>query len=178
MRTPGRNSRPRRRSGFTLIELIVVMLIVAIAAATAIPSLANMQGTRRRVASRLVVRDLSYARERALDTGTKTWVVFSTGTNSYSVLQENPASPGRNGAVALADPASTGRTYVQYFNTGELAGVSLVSAVFDAGSEVGFDWCGKPLNSTAASLSAAGVVTITGSITVTVQPATGLATTP
>lgn len=179
--THSRSARSRRRTGvggFTLIELIVVMTIAAILAAVAVPTLSNLGGTRKSVAARVIVRDLAYARERSMETGTRAWVVFSTGTNSYSVLWEDPANPGRAGATALSDPALTGKTYVQYLNTGEFAGVTLASAVFDSGSEVGFDWVGKPLNNTSASLSANGVVTLTGGTTVTVQAATGLATTP
>jgi prepilin-type N-terminal cleavage/methylation domain-containing protein len=174
----GRSRRRPRAAGFTLIELIVVMVVVAVTAMAAIPAMTNVGSTRRLAAARQVMRDLSYARERALSTGTRTWVVFAVGANTYTVLQENPASPGRAGAAAMTDPNGSGRTYVQRLNTGEFAGVTLASANFDNGNEVGFDWCAKPLNSTQAPLAAAGVVTLTGGTTVTVQPATGLVTMP
>ena len=77
----------------------------------------------------------------------------------------------------MKDPA-TGNSFTQSLNASEFAGVSLVSAVFDSGAEVGFDWTGKPLNSTAAPLAAQGVVTLTGGKSVTVQPGTGFTAAP
>jgi prepilin-type N-terminal cleavage/methylation domain-containing protein len=164
--------------GFSMIELIVVMLIAGIIAAVAAPTFSNMASTRRAMAAQITVRDLDYARERAISSGTRCWVVFSTGTNSYSVLAENPSSPGRVGATVLNDPASTGRTYVTYFSSSEFAGVTLQSAAFGTGSEVGFDWLGRPYDFAQTALTAAGVVTFTGGTTVTVQPGTGLVSTP
>ncbi len=164
--------------GFTLIELITVLVITAIVAAVALPSLAGASTTRRAMGANQIVRDLDYARERAISTGTRTWVVFNTGTNSYSVLQEDPTNPGRVGATALTDPANTGKTYVQYLGTGEFVTVTLSSVVSGTGSEIGFDWIGKPYDSTSTALTSAAVVTLTGGKTVTVQPITGLATTP
>lgn len=166
----------KRRPAFTLIEVIVVMVIVAIMAAVAVPAFSNARSSKAAVAARMIQRDLTYARERAIATGTRTWVVFSAGTNSYSVLSENTASPGRAGASVMTDPNGSGKTFVQYLNTGELTGVTMTGATFDAGSEIGFDWVGKPYNSTSAALSAAGTVTLSvGGYTVTVQPSTGLA---
>ena len=173
-----RRGRPGEGRGFTLPELIVVLTVTATIAAVVVPSLSSIGSTRRAAAARMIVRDLTYARERALETGTRTWVVFSPGTNSYSVLAENPASPGRAGAITMQDPANPGRTYVQYLNVGEYPGVLLVSASINGGAEVGFDWLGRPLNNTEVPLSANGTITLTGPVTVTIQRGTGLATTP
>ena len=55
-----------------------------------------------------------------------------------------------------------------------LVGVEIISATFDAGDNVGFDWLGQPLNDTGAELTAAtGTVSLTGGKTVTVVKTTG-----
>lgn len=163
------------RRAFTLIEVIVVILIVAILSVVAAPRISNLGSSRAGVAARSLARDLTYARERAIATGTRTWVVFSPSTHSYSVLSENIASPGRAGASTLTDPNGSGRPFVQYLNTGEYAGVTMASAVFDSGLEVGFDWVGKPYNVAGSALAANGTVTLSNGYSVTVEATTGLA---
>ena len=139
--------------------------------------MSSAAGTRTAVAANQIRRDLGYARERTLATGIRAWVVFSPGTNSYSVLEEPIGNPGRSNALTMTDPV-TGRTFAQSLSAPEFAGTVLVSAVFDSGSEVGFDWKGRPLNATGALLAAQGVVTLSGGRTVTVKAGSGLADTP
>ncbi len=162
--------QPRR--AFSLIELIAVILVIGILSAIAVPTMGSLKTTRSAAAARRILRDLSYARERAIATGCRTWVVFSVATNTYSVLAEPKGNPGRSNAVTMTDPA-TGNNYVASLNTSEYSGISLVSASFDSAAEIGFDWTGKPLNSSASPLAAQGVVTLTASKTVTVAPNTG-----
>jgi len=169
--------RPYRGGGFSLIELIAVLVIAAIMAGIAVPTLSTLASTRSAAAAKLIARDLTYARERAMTTGARTWVVFNTGTNSYSVLQEPTGNPGRSNAVSINDP-STQKALVQTLGSAQFSGVSINAVAFDSAAEVGFDWLGKPLNTTQASLTANGTVTLTGSKTVTVQAGSGLTTTP
>jgi prepilin-type N-terminal cleavage/methylation domain-containing protein len=169
--------RARRGGGFTLPEMIVVMSITAILAATAAPSLLNLSTTRSAAAARQLVRDLTFARQRSIATGTGHWVVFNTSTQTWSVLVESTTSPGRSGATALNDLA-TGRSFVQNVNAAEYAGVQITSASIGGGMEVGFDWRGKPFNASSAALTSDGTVTLTGGRTVTVKGNTGYATTP
>ena len=169
--------RPRSDGGFSLVELVVVMVIAAIMAAVAVPTLSSLASTRAAAAAKQVVRDLTYARERAMTSGIRTWVVFNVSGNSYSLLQEPVGSPGRSNAVLITDP-STQAHWSQTLGTGPFAGVSISSAAFGSGTEVGFDWLGKPLDSAAAVLTANGTVTLSAGKTVTVNAGSGLASTP
>lgn len=158
--------------GFTLIELVAVMTITAILAVVSIPALNSMGQTRAAGAAVDLQRSMTFARQNAVSTGTRTWVVFNVGGNSWSVLKEDPLAPGRAGASLITDPAS-GQDFIATLNSDETAGVSLVSATFDAGSEIGFDWLGRPLNASENDLAAAGTVTLTGNHQVTVEVDTG-----
>lgn len=167
--------RASARGAFTLIELVAVMILVGILGISAAVSFNSMPASRQASAAKQIHRDLAFARERSMATGVRHWVVFSIPTNSYSVLAEDPLNPGRVNAATITDPASQG-PFVQRLDLNEFVGVSFDSAIFDAGSEVGFDWLGEPLNSTAAPLAVSGVVQVTGGHQVIVQSGTGMVT--
>ena len=175
MKTQIAHSRTRysgTNGGFTLIELVAVMILTAILAAASIPALTSLNQSREAGAAANMYRSMTFARQYAVATGNRTWVVFNVGGNSWSVLMEDPLAPGRSGASLMTDPAS-GQDYVETLNSDTTVGVSLLSAAFDAGSEIGFDWLGRPLNATENELAATGTVTLTGTHQVTVEVDTG-----
>lgn len=172
IRTTARARRSWTSGGFTLVELVAVLVVTAILAATAVPALGTLADTRRGLAASGLRRDLTLARQRAVATGTRSWVIFDVNAETWSLLVEDPSSPGRAGAVALADPG-TGRDHVVQLGAGAFGGVTLASADFDGGVEIGFDWLGRPLNGAESDLAAAGTVTLSGGGQVVVAATTG-----
>lgn len=162
-------------SGFTLVELIAVIVIALIMSGVAVASLGPWQGARRGMAAKRLQRDLAFARQRALATGTNHWLVFSVGSQNWNLLVEDPANPGRAHAVALTDTA-TGQAYLTQLGADPLVGVRLESAAFDGQPEVGFDWLGRPLNSTGAFLAADGQAVFASGATVGVAAGSGRVT--
>jgi type II secretory pathway pseudopilin PulG len=156
-----------------MVELIAVIIITAILAAVAVPTLSGVPDTRCAAAAKQLVRDLSFARQRAASAGIPAWVVFDTGGETWSILVESHTTPGRDNRAALTDPA-TGRDLVQTMDADPFIGVELLTAAFDGAAEVGFDWRGRPLNSAEAALAADGSVTLTGGHTVTVDSGAGV----
>lgn len=178
--TPPRDERPNRtgdcRCGFSLIELVVVIVLVAIMAAAAVPAIGSMTAAKPGAAARHLARDLTFARQQAIARGVTTWVVFSTTDDRYSLLVESTTSPGRAGATPLTDPA-TGRSFVQSFVDGEYSQVDLLSVSIGGagGTDLGFDWLGRPVNTSGTMLTATSTITLSGGYSVTVEPQTGLA---
>lgn len=164
----------RHRCGFSLVELVAVLVMAAILAAVAVPAMGELGGSRAREAARLLARDLTYARELAMARGLTVWVSVNAGTETYTLLAETPGSPGRSGATTLTDPA-TGATFVRTLGAGEFAGVEITSAGIDGGSEIGFDWMGRPKNQSGASLGAVATILLSGPSGngVSIQPETG-----
>ena len=161
-----------RDAAFSLIELIAVIVMTAVLAAVAVPTFNQLADTRAAAAAKQLLRDLSFARQRAVATGTTSWVVFDAGAETWSVLAEDPDNPGRANASIITDPP-TGQTFVQTLGTGAFQGVEIVSADFDGDAEVGFDWLGQPLNATGGALAASGSATLSGTHGVSVVATTG-----
>jgi prepilin-type N-terminal cleavage/methylation domain-containing protein len=157
---------------FTLVEVVAVLIIVGILAASAIPAMNGLSGKRGAGAARWISADLAYARQRAVATGTRTWVVFTPSTEAWSILAEDPDSPGRAGAAVLTDSATQQPMTVRLETA--LPGVDLASASFDGAAEVGFDWLGRPLNQSESLLAAQGQVTLAGGHQILVEAGSGL----
>ena len=78
--------KSKRSPGFTLVELIVVMAIVTICLAIAIPDIATLSsGYRLKEAAREVATDLQLTRLLAVKENKTFQVVF--GSNSYQVIR-------------------------------------------------------------------------------------------
>ena len=92
-----RTLEPLNPSGFTLIELIVVMVIIGILAATVLPRI-DFGATSSRAsvdgAAYMVASDIRYTQECAMATRTSKTITFSAGANSYSfALTPNNLDP-------------------------------------------------------------------------------------
>ncbi len=150
MPVQSRDHGSRRLSGgggFTLLELVAVMVVVGIIAGTAVMSLASTTGKRSATAARQLQRDMTFARQRAVATGTRSWLDFETTAGAWTVRVENPVSPDRGTAPVLTDPA-TGGDFVQPINAGTFLGVTMTDIDFDNEDWIGFDWLGRPLEKT------------------------------
>jgi prepilin-type N-terminal cleavage/methylation domain-containing protein len=154
--------------GFTLVELLIVIAIIAIAALTAIPMMSSAASVQIRSAANMITADLEYAKSMAISRAQYFSVVFDKNTESYWIEDQD--------GNVLPHPVKKGFDYVIDFqNDGRLNKVDIVDVDFDATSEVKFDYLGSPyngngtpLNSGVISLQAGGTTT-----TVTVEPVTG-----
>jgi len=72
------------RLGFTLIEMVVVIAVLAILAAIATPRLAMTAGMRTRGAARQITLDLELARTKALASKRIARLVFDTAGGTYT----------------------------------------------------------------------------------------------
>ena len=72
----------RRQAGFTATEIVVVLAIVGLMAALAIPSMSGLLATQAvRSASYDLNADLTYARSQAISRGTNVSLTGNSGTN-------------------------------------------------------------------------------------------------
>jgi prepilin-type N-terminal cleavage/methylation domain-containing protein len=168
------SGQPRRPSarGFTLTELVVVLVLTSVLAGVSVTSLNGLGSSRQNVAATRVRTAMVYAHEWAMDSGNDTWVAFDTTNDLVSVFVEDPGNPGKAGRLAMTDPLTHSPMTIQLGADG--AGVD--SADLGGTDEVHFDTLGIPRDSAGTILAADGTVGITGGITLRVTKNTGLVT--
>lgn len=160
--------------GFSLVELIAVILLVGLLAAVSVPAMTKAAESRAEAGIAQLERDLAGARHLACHSGVRVWTVFSLSGQRYELLAEQPGNPGRVHRSPRTDPA-TGRPFSQPIGGPDWSGVTLVGVNFDSGAEVAFDWRGRPLAASEQPLSANGQLVFSNGRRVVVDRTTGLA---
>lgn len=173
-RDPMSRSRPLA-GGFTLVEILMVVVILGIASAVIIPQIGSRDDRKCAAAARVVMADLIYAQNRAIAVQKKHYVRFSG--SSYSVYDSTDLlTPVKHPVnkdpytVILGPGATNG-----------LGDVTITSSSFGGETIVGFDELGTPFALNPATkaetaLAVAGEVRLACGpiqLTIAVEPFTG-----
>jgi type II secretion system protein H len=152
---------PSTDSGFSLIEILIVVMIIAIAAAMAIPMMSSAGGIQVRSAANMVAADLEYAKSMAISRGRNFSVVFDKSEESYSVEDQDGV---------ISHPVKKGFDYVVDFRSdGRLDKVDIADVDFNSEEAVEFDYLGSPVNG-------GGIITLQAdgtTVTIIVEAVTG-----
>jgi len=155
-------------AGFTVVEILIVVVIMTIVAAMVMPLITSAASMQIRSAANMITADLEYAKSMAISRGQRFSVVFDKAAESYSIEDQ--------GGTVISHPVKKGFDYVIDFrNDGRLDKVDIVDVDFDTTSEVKFDYLGSPYNGNGTPLNS-GVVSLQAggtTATVTVEPVTG-----
>ena len=83
--------------GFTLIELILVLVIMGLLTSLVAPAITSLAGLKLKTATRRVAAGLRYARSQAVTTGSDYQVVFNLGKGVMTIecLEEEEEKPYR-----------------------------------------------------------------------------------
>jgi type II secretion system protein H len=99
-----------RRAGYTLVEILIVVVIMAIVAAVVVPSIGTAGDSQASSAIRVVQSDLDLARSTALTTGQPCAMVFSNDLKSYKIVANYAGGGGDYSTVtAIDDPVSANK---------------------------------------------------------------------
>ena len=181
MRThdPYAASSPRANPrGFTLIEILCVVIILGIAGAVIVPQLGTRDDLRAASAARALMADLIYAQNLAITSQSNHYVAFDVTNRRYTVL---------NSALAIVQHPVEKSNFVMTYGPGGSPGLrecSLSSAAFlgtssaDMRTTIGFDELGTPLvryGGVVETLTAGEVKVKSGNheLTIRIEPYTG-----
>lgn len=166
----------RAEAGFTLTELIMVVVILGVLAVAAIPIINNFVEAWRPDAARMIQANLRYAEELAVTSNRHTRIAFNVAGNSYTITQETSAGSGTY--ANIANPATKENPFTVDFDTlSEFQGITISAVSFDGQTTLEFDSLGRPYSvsgSTPTLLAANGSITLNGALTITVTKNTGL----
>jgi len=151
-----------RVKGLTLVEIIVVLVILAIAAALVAPYALSTSDVQATAAARMIATDLQYAQNVAITTQTSTTITFDPAGESYTL--SNASGP-------LIHPMTKSAYTVTFSADNGFGQLDLVSASFNGNPVVVFDELGGPGNSGTVTVQAGQYV-----YEVDVAPATGKVT--
>jgi len=169
----------RVKTGFTIIEIIMVIVVIGIMAAAAVPRIDTLRKQIKLQGSvKKLVSDIRYAQSVAISRHTNTIVIFDVANNSYRIEWYNDAVAAWQ---ALPDPATRSSIVIDFDTDAQYSGMTLSSPNFGGTVSLRFDWEGVPQDMAGVALVAAGSVDleIGGDVqAVTVTPQTGKVETP
>lgn len=165
--------RPSR--GFTLVEILCVVVILGIAAGIIIPQLGTRDDLKAAAAARLLISDVMYAQNLAISKQRKHYIQFVD--QQYTLLsRDDDADP----LVAITHPVNKNSYAVTIGSaTPGLDGVTIDSIEFGGATIIGFDDLGSPFTydgTDVTPLTSAARITIkcgAVSLVISIEPFTG-----
>jgi Tfp pilus assembly protein FimT len=157
------------KSGFTLIESVMIIVILAILALAVMPKAATSSSVRLQAACQKIASDLRYTQEMSMAQQVRFGMSFDTGNEAYFVYRINVATKA-------TDPQTRNSLDVSFAQLDEFKGIDIVSTSFN--NKMEFDSIGAPYDGNGVILSSQGVVALqtaggTYSRTVRIEPKTG-----
>ena len=152
----------KNQHGFTLIELVIIIVLLAIIAAVAIPRMGDVTSMKAAATAEKLKSDIRYAQELAMTQNRSYRVYFNTApapAAGYAVVNnaDGDGNWGEAGEFA-PDPAGKGNLSVT-LNSGDYAGVTASNT---AGADpIEFNSLGRPAGgATTVTVSPNGSITI------------------
>ncbi len=143
------------RRGLTLIELLITVVIMSIAAAVVIPSMSQTGVIRVQAAARAVVADVTLAQTEAMAFQVRRGLYFGAIYNGSSYEEGNgyvvtePTSSvlalGNLSLYAIDQPSEPGTPYVRDLSAGRFGGATIIESDFDGADALVFDEFGSPM---------------------------------
>jgi prepilin-type N-terminal cleavage/methylation domain-containing protein len=156
------------QAGFTLIEALMVVVLLAVLAVTASPSLTGITSGKGRYAAEKLRSHMRFAQLLAMHTQNRTRLIFDQGNNRYTLEREtapNVWTPG-------IDPG-TREAFQVKMGDSPFEGVALTAVLLNGNTSLIFDTDGTPLNALESDLTSPAYVEVDSKYRLEVVPQTG-----
>ena len=136
----------RRRQGYTLIEVLITVTIMGLAAAVVVPNMMQGGSLGVQAGARMIIADMLFAQNEAMAQQSTRRIVFDADDNSYRVEKYDS---GASAWVLEFNPSqgvgNNQQNYeVDFDEDGRFRGIEIVSASFNGTEIVEFDDLGNP----------------------------------
>ena len=158
-----------KKRGFTLIELVMIIVILGILVLTAVPKATTTSSIKLQAACQKIASDLRYIQEMAMAQQVRFGISFDTVNESYFGYRVNISTK-------TIDPQTRNNLDISFNQLNEFKGVDIASTNFN--NKMEFDSIGAPYDGNGVILSSQGIVTLQTmggaySKTVRIEPKTG-----
>lgn len=155
------------RCAFSMIELVMVLLVIGIAAAMVVPKLESTEASRLTSAANMLAADIDYARVESITNPDDTRLfIIDADHSGYTI------APSSDPTTTISHPVANGPFSIR-FGSGHAAhldGVTVMSYAFDGDRQLGYGIYGQPDQADPATVTL-------GSgdyrLTLTIDPTTG-----
>ena len=158
---------PRSVSGYTLVEVLIIVTIIGIAAAIVVPNMLAAGTLGVQAAARIIISDILYAQNDAIAQQDNRRVVFDPDNESYRLADDSGVT-----LTAKWKNGSNSNYIVDFTSDSRFQGVVIASADFGGTPTLEFDALGGPLNGGTVEIEFQGtryritVAAFTGRVTV------------
>lgn len=158
-----RRSRSRHSCGYTLVEMLIVIALLGLAAGMVVPSMDQAHVLRVQAGVRSIVADITFAQADALAYQEGRGLVFDVATNSYRIVSVMGNTIDPDTDVLWMNGFEDNR-YIVQFGEAAYADAVITDVNFDGNATLVFDQLGGPvLGPGTDEPGAGGQVTIEGS---------------
>ena len=130
------------RKGVTLIELVMVMVMIGILVALAIPRFDSFYSIKLEGCMKKVISDIRFSQQMAVSRHVNSRIVFDAGADNYTAQEQLVTGGPWSG---IKDPFTRTNLVMNYRSDPQYKGIDIISANFNSSNILQFDWQGAPL---------------------------------
>lgn len=145
---------------FTLIETIMVIVIIGILTALAVPRFNAFYALKLDAAVKRIRSDIRYLQQLAISQHADTRIVFNAAGNSYTAWSCNGSGASCTAWSPATDPFTRGSLLANFNSDPQYGGIDISAADFRSEQTLRFDWQGAPYNGSGQPLLTDGTLAL------------------